>query len=377
VNRRALPAPDELTGAVGGGLAPRTTLEARLARIWQEVLGVPVVGVRDGFFDLGGHSLLATKLLAEVDARLGAKVSLNALFERGTIEAMAEAIEAGQGAAAFSPLVALKPEGGRAPFFCVHPGGGSVLSYFELAGEFAAERPFYGLQAPGLDRATPPLRSVEAMASAYLAAIREKFPRGPYHLGGHSFGASVAYEMARQLEAERADNVGALVLMDHLAPDRARASIEREPTDVEALEFMAHQVGAHFGVAFTLPAEELAARTAEERVAFFLERARATGIAPPGADVAMIAGLVAVYQANLHALMNYHPGELRGGLALVRTSGFAAETADAPTAGWEQIVRGPIAVLDAGGDHNTMLRSPHVAGLASLLVERLAAAEAR
>ena len=370
INRGALPEIDESTGGRQGGLAPRTALEAQLAHIWKEVLGVSAIGIHDQFFELGGHSLLATKLLADVEARLGVRLSLSALFENGTIEAMATAIEAGGGAGA-SCLVALKPEGDRSPFFCVHPGGGSVLTYFDLAALFPKERPFHALQAPGLDGKSSPLESVEAMATAYLKAIRERFPRGPYHLGGHSFGASVAFEMARQLEAEGEGLVGSLVLLDHLAPDLARAMIDHEPTDLEALDFMAHQIGAHFGVEFELPADELADRSTEERLKLFLERARAAGIAPPGADVAMIAGLVSVYQANLRALLNYRPGELWSGLALVRTSALVAATADRPTAGWERIVRGPIVRLEAAGDHNSMLRRPHAAGLALQIATQL------
>jgi thioesterase domain-containing protein/acyl carrier protein len=363
-------------GAQASGLGPRTPLEARLVAIWQDVLGVAHVGVRDLFFELGGHSLLATRLLAEVEKRIGARVTLNTLFEEGTIEAMAAAIESGAPTSAASPLVALKPEGSRRPFFCVHPGGGSVLSYFDLAARFPAERSFYALQASGLDGSVPPLRSVEEMAAAYLAAIRAAFPGGgPYHLGGHSFGASVAFEMARQLETIHGEKVGALVLLDHLAPDRARTMIDHEPTDVEALEFMAHQIGAHFGVHFHLPASEMESRSTAERLEFFLERAREAGIAPPGADVAMIAGLVAVYQANLHALLHYHPGTFGGGLTLVRTAGFAAETSEAPAAGWDTLARGPVVIVDADGDHTSMLRAPHVIGLAARLGELLDAAD--
>jgi amino acid adenylation domain-containing protein len=376
VNRRALPDPDTVVGAQASGLGPRTPLEARLVAIWQDVLGVAHVGVRDLFFELGGHSLLATRLLAEVEKRIGARVTLNTLFEEGTIEAMAAAIESGAPTSAASPLVALKPEGSRRPFFCVHPGGGSVLSYFDLAARFPAERSFYALQASGLDGSVPPLRSVEEMAAAYLAAIRAAFPGGgPYHLGGHSFGASVAFEMARQLETIHGEKVGALVLLDHLAPDRARTMIDHEPTDVEALEFMAHQIGAHFGVRFHLPASEMESRSTAERLEFFLERAREAGIAPPGADVAMIAGLVAVYQANLHALLHYHPGTFGGGLTLVRTAGFAAETSGAPAAGWDTLARGPVVIVDADGDHTSMLRAPHVIGLAARLGELLDAAD--
>jgi amino acid adenylation domain-containing protein len=375
VNRRALPDPDSVAGALAGGLGPRTPLEARLVGIWQDVLGVAHVGVKDLFFELGGHSLLATRLLAEVEGRLGARVSLNLLFEHGTIEAMAAAIESGEGNAPFSPLVGLKPEGAKAPLFCVHPGGGSVLSYFDLAARFPKDRAFYALQAPGLDGRMPPLRSVEDMATAYVKAIRERFPQGPYHLAGHSFGASVAFEMARQLEAAGSGPVGALILLDHLAPDVARGMIDHEPTDVEALDFMAHQIGAHFGVPFALPVADLESRTPEERLQLFLERARDAGIAPPGADVAMIAGLVAVYQANLHALLNYRPGSLRGGLTLVRTSGVAAETTADPSAGWAALAAGGVAVVDAEGDHNSMLRPPFVDRLAARLGDLLDAAE--
>ncbi|UUZ87163.1 phosphopantetheine-binding protein [Paenibacillus sp. P26] len=51
-------------------VAPRTALEAKLARIWQEVLGQTKIGVKDNFFDLGGHSLRATTLVGKVHKEL-------------------------------------------------------------------------------------------------------------------------------------------------------------------------------------------------------------------------------------------------------------------------------------------------------------------
>jgi len=373
VNRGALPAPDTVKDAVRRvGLGPRSALEFRLVRLWQEVLGVAPIGVRDGFFDLGGHSLLATRLLAEVERRLGARLSLNTLFQHGTIEAMAQAIAMGRGGEPFSPLVAIKPEGAGAPFFCVHPGGGSVLSYFALAEHFPADRPFYGLQAPGLDGEMEPLRSVETLAAAHLQAIRSAFPEGPYHLGGHSFGGSVAYEMACQLEKERQGLVGTLVILDHGAPARVQADIAGEPSPAEVLAFIGRQIGAHFGLELALSAEELSALGDEARLELFLERAKGAGIAPPGANVTMVAGLVSVYQASLYALLRYHPGPLARGLTLFRTAEFAAETTDDESAGWSALVRGPVSVCSAAGDHNTMLRAPHVASLAVTVVAQIA-----
>jgi amino acid adenylation domain-containing protein len=72
VDRQALPAPHragpELEGAF---VAPRTPLEALIAEVWQDVLGVDRVGVYDNFFDLGGHSLLAMKVVARLEKKLG------------------------------------------------------------------------------------------------------------------------------------------------------------------------------------------------------------------------------------------------------------------------------------------------------------------
>jgi len=66
-------------------------------------------------------------------------------------------------------------------------------------------------------------------------------------------------------------------------------------------------------------------------------------------------------------LLRYQPGPLAGGLVLVRTADLAAATADDPTAGWATLVKGSIEIVETGGDHNTMLRTPHVTALAALL----------
>jgi acyl carrier protein len=77
-------------------VAPRGELEARIAAIWRELLGVERVGVHDNFFDLGGDSLKATQVINRIRERLSAAVSISAVFEHPTIAALAEAIEAGR-----------------------------------------------------------------------------------------------------------------------------------------------------------------------------------------------------------------------------------------------------------------------------------------
>ncbi|MFE1803320.1 amino acid adenylation domain-containing protein [Streptomyces sp. NPDC059533] len=97
----ALPAPDPATaGTAGAHQEPRTDDERALCAIWEQVLGLPRIGVHDSFFDLGGHSLLATRLLAEVTARFGAAVGIRQFFTGPTVAELAAALPAAAAAGA-------------------------------------------------------------------------------------------------------------------------------------------------------------------------------------------------------------------------------------------------------------------------------------
>ena len=89
VDRSALPepAPEERVPA-----EPRTAVEAALAEVWQQVLGVGTVGVHDDFFALGGDSILTLQIVAGARAR-GLAVTPRQIFERRTVAALASVAE--------------------------------------------------------------------------------------------------------------------------------------------------------------------------------------------------------------------------------------------------------------------------------------------
>jgi thioesterase domain-containing protein len=101
-----------------------------------------------------------------------------------------------------------------------------VLPYRDLVENLDSGVPVFGLRAPGVDRETPPLGTVEELAAFYKEEIRQIQPRGPYRLGGYCFSGLVAYEMARQLQAQ-GETTSTLALLDTYPyrPPRPKATL--------------------------------------------------------------------------------------------------------------------------------------------------------
>jgi phthiocerol/phenolphthiocerol synthesis type-I polyketide synthase E len=73
--------------------APSTDVEAVIAAMWEELLGITPIGVHDDFFALGGHSLLATQIVSRCRDQMGLELPLKAIFEAPTIARFATLVE--------------------------------------------------------------------------------------------------------------------------------------------------------------------------------------------------------------------------------------------------------------------------------------------
>jgi acyl-CoA synthetase (AMP-forming)/AMP-acid ligase II len=71
---------------------PRDDFEALVADIWQEILAVPGVGVRDNFFALGGDSLRGTRVMARINDLFEVQLPVTAVFRQPTVELLTQAI---------------------------------------------------------------------------------------------------------------------------------------------------------------------------------------------------------------------------------------------------------------------------------------------
>ncbi|HZI32791.1 MAG TPA: amino acid adenylation domain-containing protein, partial [Candidatus Binatia bacterium] len=229
LDHKALPAFDrQATAAARKYVAPHDDMEARLATIWEEVLGVHPVGIEDHFFDLGGHSLLAVRLAARIEKAFGKKILVAAIFQSPTVRQLAKNIREEKKSGTTSSIVKIQPRGTQPPLFLVHGAGGGMLwGYTNLSRHLGPDQPVFAFSSRGLNGQAE-FTSIEEMAAQYVADLLAFQPRGPYRLGGYCFGGDVAYEMARQLEA-RGEKIALLALMNSAPPNSGYARIRWTP----------------------------------------------------------------------------------------------------------------------------------------------------
>jgi pimeloyl-ACP methyl ester carboxylesterase len=113
-----------------------------------------------------------------------------------TVAQLAEMFGARSQSDAWSSIVPIQPNGCQPPFFWIHGDSSNT----RLPDYLGPDRPLYALEHQAHDGRPARFTKVETIAEHYLEQMRAIRPHGPYVLGGHSFGAVVAFEMAQQLQ---------------------------------------------------------------------------------------------------------------------------------------------------------------------------------
>src|SRR5690348_5264649 len=368
---------------------PIGQLERAFMQLWRELLRVREVRLDDNFFDLGGDSILAVRVFQRAQELTGINLPLSTLVGAPTVAGQAAAFRAagakepdarqaapGYASAAADPwrlLVPLQPRGELPPLFCVHAVGGNVLGYKPLAQALGEERPFYGIQAVGLDGITPPLESLPAVAERYCAEIRAVQPHGPYFLAGRSMGGMIAYEMARQLQAQ-GERIALLALLDTYGPGNHHFELQRSGS----LRRMGH---AWRGRLNRLRRADLAKlrRWAAEFVywrglwatdAIRLRWARATGRTLPHALRYRV-----LLKSNQRAYYDYAPPPYPGRITLFRAAEHPPEMAASYALGWEK-ASVDVEVIQMTGDHDSLIEQPSLVPVFRATLARAQAAAA-
>lgn len=333
-------------------------LPAALQALWQRYLGqVPRPSQR--FSDLGGDSMAALQLKAAIEQELGVSVPLAVLLQDlpfgDFVAALTapKAVDPAADPAADSEAPCLDvlvpfnkvPSGPRRAetLFFVHPISGTVFPFQHLA--HALSRPLVGIQSVGLLHETPtgpgsPHTDIEVMARVYCQAIEAAGYPAPYAIGGWSFGALVAFAMARHWQ-QRGVPVSELVLLDMVPPD--------------PVQFQAEALQAHFEADMARVWPEGSAQDA------------AHTLSP--AQFAFKQRLEGIFQAHVQATQSFVPSPLSVPTRLlVAQQGLAASPSPTVQArqAWQPYLSA-LTVHEVPGDHYTCLSPESVVHWASAL----------
>ncbi len=114
VDRKALPAPARPASVEDQTpCASRDSLDLQLIKLWEKVLNVRPIGLRDNFFDLGGNSLGAVRLFSEMRKLFGRSFPLSVLFQAPTVEKLADILRKDGWTPQWTSLVPIQAGGSK------------------------------------------------------------------------------------------------------------------------------------------------------------------------------------------------------------------------------------------------------------------------
>ncbi|QMV44171.1 non-ribosomal peptide synthetase [Cohnella cholangitidis] len=89
IDRKALPAPQDIVQSGASYQAPRNTVEEKFAQAWQEVLGLAQVGIHDPFFAIGGDSIKVIRIISKINQQLRTSITVADFYTSPTIAELA------------------------------------------------------------------------------------------------------------------------------------------------------------------------------------------------------------------------------------------------------------------------------------------------
>jgi thioesterase domain-containing protein/acyl carrier protein len=358
--------------------------ERELAEIFAEVLGVDAVGLDDDVFTLGATSQSACALANAVNERFGTEITESTITAAPTVAQLAPRLTARRprGSPVVVPVHATDRAGIAPPFFCVAGAAAPARALRALAIAIG-DRPFYGIQARGLEELAFPDRSVPAMARRSLREMHQHQPGGPYLLGGHSFGGMVALEMARQLERD-GERVEIVVIFDTIAPPwatsrdvllRNLAAAGARPASESSTKGDA-AVSRHVARASDTAAR-VAARGSVLARAGYRRAVRTVTLASAGVVPRRGQRQIDVFLTlSFRSGRAYRPTDPIAAALLVVRGHDDTYIRDPKRAlsdlGWGAHTTGRVDVLDVPGNHLSIMRTPQIAAVAAGLREAFA-----
>ena len=351
IDRQSLPTPEN-TQAQDKYLAPRNETEKRLVSIWQEVLGVKRLGVRDNFFELGGHSLLAVRLFSRIQEQFSRSLPLTLLFQDGTVEAIANALNTLEKSTYMQGVSPLGPEGTIVPLFIIS----ASLDTRDLVLDMASgEIPLYNLE-PILNGKKTIRKSIQETARIYYQNLVNFYPEGPFQLLGHSGYGLFALEIARLL-IENKKEVAFLGILDSYPPGSGWAFVNPIDQGKNKLKYLK---GKTIGEILQYPRRSLMKLLTRWGIKLKVNERKLNLYAQQERIRDLMEMIMREYS------MEVYPGDVTLFWATDRPRYLRGD----PLEQWKKFIAGQFDVIPVVGNHNSILHFPN-SGVLARTIEAL------
>jgi thioesterase domain-containing protein/acyl carrier protein len=360
-----------------GGTSPDNLddgIENKLTLIWEAVLNTKVQRATDDFFDLGGHSLLAARLLVRIEETLGIELPLASLLEAPTIRGQAQLIRKHSGQANVQEPTHRQHAVRQLPFFFL----GGDPTFRPLAQRLSELRELHnlGLRSSVISKLEDPY-SMECLATHFVGAIRERFPHGPYMLGGWCAHGLLAYETARQLR-EQGEEVAQLVMLESVHPVKRNEYSSWKRTIARA-QLKMHLLKFEFAYMRQLnggQARDYLSGRAWQKLKRMKEAFR-QALKITHLDGNEELGTRNPLDILYTAAARYSPKPYRGNVVLMRSQQRTYGFGKVLDLGWGELLGKNLEICETPGNHYTIYMHPNVDALAHKINVCLRRAEER
>ena len=339
------------------------------------------IGVESNMLEAGITSMDLLRMQKVLQTEFSiAEVPLITLLTNPTVEGMSAAIDRLKGVASdnglvYSPVVRMGSKGNKTALWLVHPGVGEVLVFLNLA-KFITDRPVYALRAKGFEKGEDFFDNIPQIVETYCKHMRQTQLRGPYAIAGYSFGAMLAFEISKRLEAqgEQVNFLGSFNLPPH---------IKMRMNQLDWIE-----VALNLGCFLDLYSEDYQAEISQEMhtkqpqevLSFVMEKAPPTRLAELSLTRSKMERWISLAHSMQNAARDYDPSGSVANIDVFYCTPLASVSTDRQhwlkehLSKWKDFSRGEPRFHEVDGAHYTMLDSENVHSfqkkLKAVLLER-------
>lgn len=339
-------------------------VEKKLSKVFSQVLSIDNPDINKSFFDQGGTSISSIELLYLINNLFKTDLSVAFIFNYSSIKNISAKINQ---TFSFSNIVKIRDGSGNRSVFLVHPAGGNIFCYNQMANEFSEEYNIYGIQADLNENLEGNIKSI---SKSYLLDIYKLNLSGEFIFGGWSMGSLIAYEMA-VYHKELRGVISKVFIIDQLSYQTNKNNLD--VGDTERIVIFSKKVEHLIGDKLNIDYNMVSSLSDLERSMLFLKKFKQYNLVPKNIVLSDFTGFLDNMLFHNKISLTHTPSKYNGKVIIIRAEspminddGVYYDINPTDDLRWGEFAKS-IIVITAPGNHASIIRSPNV----EIMIHRL------